>query len=394
MTEQKFLELSLNRQAKYEIDREDLRDKDEKNAKDLQAKLQNLDNQSVKAGQDLTSKLTKLAQDKAEKLTELEKKRLEDFKNTSQQEYEATKKNLDKYYNEREIAIRNEGLNEEELAKKLEALEIEKLEAKKVAAQDYVGTVEQASFDVVEIELELSKKVTDIDKKTQEQKIQNFMEYADTVIQLAQGVTDAFAAQNAAREQEEIEAIKASTKNEDDKAKAIDDIKRKYFEKNKSIEIANAIISTISGALNAFVSTLKIDPTGITGTILAAAALATGYFQVEKIKATTYESSLSGKEQSPQGSMYAEGGLLMGRSHNLGGIKSSMGQLEGGEFVMNRRATANFLPLLDSINTIGNTPGPQIPVAAQTPIVKTYVVATDMTSQQEANARLNALARL
>jgi hypothetical protein len=220
------------------------------------------------------------------------------------------------------------------------------------------------------------------------------MEYADTVIQLAQGVTDAFAAQLDLQQQKEIEAIKASTKNEDDKAKAIDDVKRKYFEKNKSIEIANAIISTISGALNAFVSTLKIDPTGITGTILAAAALATGYFQVEKIKATTYESSLSGsKEQSPQGSMYADGGLLMGRSHNLGGIKSSMGQLEGGEFVMNRRATANFLPLLQAINAQGNTPGPEIPQYQQN-IIKTYVVASDMTSQQEAAAKLNALARL
>jgi hypothetical protein len=83
----------------------------------------------------------------------------------------------------------------------------------------------------------------------------------------------------------------------------------------------------------------------------------------------------------------------MGNSHNMGGIRTSMGELEGGEFVMNRRATANFLPLLESINTIGNTPGPQVQMA-QTPIVKTYVVATDMTSQQEANARLNALARL
>jgi hypothetical protein len=114
---------------------------------------------------------------------------------------------------------------------------------------------------------------------------------------------------------------------------------------------------------------------------------------VDKIRSTTYESSLPSKEQSPQGSMYAEGGLLTGRSHNLGGIKTSMGQLEGGEFVMNRRATANFLPLLQAINSQGNTPGPQIGQYQQQPI-KTYVVATDMTSQQEANAKLNALARL
>ena len=319
--------------------------------------------------------------------------RLEDFKNTSRQEYEDTKKNLDKVYNERETAIRNEGLKEEELKKKLEALEIEKLEAKKKAAKDYVKTVEQASFDVVDIELELSKKIVKIDKKTQEEKAKNFQEYADTVIQLAQGVTDAFAAQLDMQQQREIEAVKASTQSEDEKAKAIDGIKAKYFEKNKSIEIANAIISTLSGALNAFVSTLKIDPTGITGSILAAAALAAGYFQVEKIKATTYESSLKSGDSSSGPSTYAEGGLLTGRSHNLGGIKTSMGELEGGEFVVNRRATANFLPLLESINSLGNTNAANVQMA-QAPIVKTYVVATDMTSQQEANARLNALARL
>ena len=70
-----------------------------------------------------------------------------------------------------------------------------------------------------------------------------------------------------------------------------------------------------------------------------------------------------------------------------------MGELEGGEFVMNRRATANFLPLLQAINSQGNTPGPQIGQYQQQ-VVKTYVVASDMTSQQEANAKLNALARL
>jgi hypothetical protein len=77
----------------------------------------------------------------------------------------------------------------------------------------------------------------------------------------------------------------------------------------------------------------------------------------------------------------------------MGGIRTAMGELEGGEFVVNRRATANFMPILEAINSLGNTKAAEVPMA-QTPIVKTYVVATDMTSQQEANARLNALARL
>ena len=348
------------------------------------------------ASKSLDEKLKKDLEDKA-------KESADAFKSSSEKEYNQRKQAIDKVFKEQELAIRKSTDSEEEKTKKIQENELKRLDAQKINAEDYVATVEGADQDVVDLALEKQKKLEEIDqkelessKKTQEQKVKDFMEYADTVIQLAQGVTDAFAAQLDMQQQKEIESIKASSKNEEEKAKAIDDVKRKYFEKNKSIEIANAIISTISGALNAFVSTLKIDPTGITGTILAAAALATGYFQVEKIKATTYESSLSGgsKEQSPQGSMYADGGLLMGRSHNLGGIKTSMGQLEGGEFVMNRRATANFLPLLQAINAQGNTPGPEIPQYQQNNIIKTYVVASDMTSQQEAAAKLNALARL
>ena len=76
----------------------------------------------------------------------------------------------------------------------------------------------------------------------------------------------------------------------------------------------------------------------------------------------------------------------------MGGIKTALGELEGGEFVVNKKSTANFLPLLEQINSIGNTPGPNS--SGQVQIVKTYVVASDMTSQQEADARLSQLARL
>jgi hypothetical protein len=130
---------------------------------------------------------------------------------------------------------------------------------------------------------------------------------------------------------------------------------------------------------------------------LATTAVTLG-FAISKIQAVQYESpskssssSSSAAKSTP--STYAYGGLLQGNSHNMGGIRTSMGELEGGEFVVNRRATANFLPLLESINTLGNTKGPEV-AETQQPIIKTYVVATDMTSQQEANARLNALARL
>jgi hypothetical protein len=70
-----------------------------------------------------------------------------------------------------------------------------------------------------------------------------------------------------------------------------------------------------------------------------------------------------------------------------------MAELEGGEFIVNRRATANFLPLLEQINSLGNTPGPEVQNQGQQ-VIKTYVIATDVTSAQEANSKLSALARL
>lgn len=177
---------------------------------------------------------------------------------------------------------------------------------------------------------------------------------------------------------------------------------KKAFETNKALAIAETLISTYFAAQRVF-SNAAVNPKSILFPaqpfIEAGLAVISGLARVSKISKTQF--TFSGGSSSPTNtapqstpSTYADGGLLTGNSHDLGGIRTSMGELEGGEFVMNRRATANFLPLLEAINTIGNTPGPQVPVAAQTPIVKTYVVATDMTSQQEANARLNALARL
>ena len=94
--------------------------------------------------------------------------------------------------------------------------------------------------------------------------------------------------------------------------------------------------------------------------------------------------------------------MLTGRKHSEGGIPTQFGQLEGGEYVVNRSATEAFMPLLDKINGMGKGSGApnnlsvmgEQNIAASTPIIKTYVVASDMTSQQEANKRLEDIARL
>jgi len=106
------------------------------------------------------------------------------------------------------------------------------------------------------------------------------------------------------------------------------------------------------------------------------------------------------------GTTFANGGLLSGPSHAQGGVKTSFGELEGGEYVVNKRSTKSFLPLLTAINSTGNRKYEnggmmanmdtiQAMMATQaTPIIKTYVVASDMTSQQEADKKLMDLAKI
>lgn len=173
-------------------------------------------------------------------------------------------------------------------------------------------------------------------------------------------------------------------------------IAKEGFEKQKRLQYALAIIDGAK-AITAILSVPDFT-LGVASAIRIAAAVAATGFALSSIAAVQYQSpnrsSSSSSAAKSTASTYEYGGLLQGNSHNMGGIRTSMGELEGGEFVINKRATANFLPLLDAINTLGNTRGPEGSGAAQTPIFKTYVVATDMTSQQEANARLSALARL
>jgi hypothetical protein len=176
---------------------------------------------------------------------------------------------------------------------------------------------------------------------------------------------------------------------------------KKAFERSKALAIAETLISTYFAAQRAyqsqFVPIAEIS-SPFRATVAAGLAIVSGLARVASISQQQFSfsggsSSTSSAPPQSTPSTYADGGLLMGNSHNMGGIRTAMGELEGGEFVVNRRATANFLPLLESINSLGNVNAPEVPMAQQ-PIVKTYVVATDMSSQQEANARLNALARL
>jgi hypothetical protein len=96
-----------------------------------------------------------------------------------------------------------------------------------------------------------------------------------------------------------------------------------------------------------------------------------------------------GSEPAP--SKFATGGLVTGMGTSTS--DSIMANLSNGESVINAKSTAMFGNLLSNINQAGGG----VAFGNQNnanPIFKTYVVASEMTSQIEANLKLKQIARL
>jgi hypothetical protein len=256
--------------------------------------------------------------------------------------------------------------------------------------QAYKDKTKELNGELVKLNGDRNATIDQQDKDDADRKKARRKEIFDTAVQGATELVNTLQAINDAQMARELKAA-------GDNLEAQEKVKKDFFEKNKKLAVAQAIISTIQGAVDAFTGMLKVDPSGITGSIFAALALTTGYANVAKIKATQYEGGGTTSKKSTGGTYGSlqTGGILGGPSHDLGGIKTSLGELEGGEFVINRRATANFLPLLNQINASGNMSGPEMSQQQQQqPIIKTYVVASEMSSQQEADAKLQALSML
>jgi hypothetical protein len=349
----------------------------------------------------------------------------------------------------------DDGINAKiEYYNKLAILRDAEFERERQAIIDLATTTKEEEADKALKLQEIDKKIADNKKsigdeiaKLEEDRNLLSLEKIQGYLATAQELTNAFGAfldmQNADREQktresydkqeeEALLAYKASIDNE-----AISDaeklkIKTAYeasskdlaykralqeyedgktsFENGKKLQYAQASIGIIQGGIQAFTSLAGIPVVGpILGGIAAAAVAAAGIIQL----ATISKASYSGKKPLPPvddsavgagsgGSKFGQGGLLTGRKHAEGGIPTAFGELEGGEYVVNRQATEAFLPLLDKINGMGSGSGApnnlsvagEQAVAQPTPIIKTYVVATEVSSQQEANKRINDIARL
>jgi len=213
----------------------------------------------------------------------------------------------------------------------------------------------------------------------------------------------------------------AQSKLDRDRVQEENDLRESQFGIQKAASIAAATISVIQGAINAYTSLSTIPVIGVgLGIAAATAAVAAGALQIAAIESTTFQaaalpdiytdpsglsggsdpSSAGGTKISGGRNYYpvrngASGGILVGPSHANGGIMSPFGELEGGEAVINKISTQRFGSILSSINQAGGgSPIPSTGREDAAPIFKTYVVASDVSSQQEADFKIRQIAKL
>ena len=134
------------------------------------------------------------------------------------------------------------------------------------------------------IEEKYQKDVSDLKLKEFTQTLQ----FASQSLEAAKGVANAILALNENKMNEELKAAG------EDEAKK-EEIKKKYFEKNKKTQIALAYINTFQSAVSAFAAMAAIPVVGpVLGAVAAAAAIVAGLANVAKIKASTYEGGSAG----------------------------------------------------------------------------------------------------
>jgi biopolymer transport protein ExbB/TolQ len=117
------------------------------------------------------------------------------------------------------------------------------------------------------------------------------------------------------------------------------------------------------------------------------------------------DAPMAGNSAASLGKNYEKGGMIGGNRHAQGG---TMIEAEAGEAIMTRGAVTAFTPLLSMMNQMGGgtsfTQGavgqsgydsPKMETTMSQPqIIKTYVVSSEMTSEQERQARLKDLSTI
>ena len=245
---------------------------------------------------------------------------------------------------------------ETDYARKIEILDAENLLLK----EDFDKKIALAGTDTEKkaaLELEYTKKKDELGKKRED--IDN-KEYENRVA-IAQGTANMLS--------------------------ALADLVGKDTLAGKALGISAALINTYVGASEAIKqkSTLPSPFDVVAKVVNVATVIATGLKTVQAITAVQVPDADVPEVRIRK----ALGGVLSGPSHAMGGIATPFGELEGGEYVINKTATQLYRPELDKINGMGGNVDYQQSgfngniSTTQQPIIKTYVVASEMSSQQE-----------
>ena len=263
---------------------------------------------------------------------------------------------------------------------------------------------DQMALDTAKLEYELTQEQTTYDRKVEILNKENELLDADYKKKLALAGDDAVK-----KGQIELEY----TKQKDALGKKREEIDNKEYENRikiaqgtanmlgalselvgkdtlagKALGISQALINTYVGASEAVKqkSTLPSPFDVIAKVVNVATIVATGLKTVREITAVQVP-TVDVPEVRIRKAM---GGVLQGPTHANGGIATPFGELEGGEMVVNRASTIMFRPELETINALGggardlNYSGFNGNITNnEPPIIKTYVVASEMSSQQE-----------
>lgn len=194
----------------------------------------------------------------------------------------------------------------------------------------------EKEIDTLEKEMEQLEKMYDKQEELAKKHTDNIKSIEDE-LQTARGdrrdqLIAAYAAENQAKEEaykKEQEIAKQKERNERKQEALSKQQKKAEYKRN----VAQSIVSASLAVLNAL-ATQPFIPVGVA---MGALATSLGAVQIATIA-----------KQKP----YANGGLLDGASHANGGIPiPELGaEVEGGEFVTNKKTTSDNLPLLQYIN--------------------------------------------
>jgi len=144
---------------------------------------------------------------------------------------------------------------------------------------------------------------------------------------------------------------------------ALADLSEGDFEKQKKFRIAQAVISTISGAIDAYNSAAKFGPAApFIGAALAAIVVASGYANIKRIQASTPSSAGSA-----------------GGGPSSGGNASTSNQ-------------QNSAPSLSLVSPLGLGQVSKTSQANQP--LKTYVIGSDVTTQQALDRKIESQAKI